>query len=143
MSVINVKVDLFNIELIENMGKILHLNLKKKWFDMIVSGEKKEEYREITGYWVQRLLLDMNGNKYSLKEAEKAAQSILHFIRDNKWDIHPDSIIKYDKIHFRNGYSKQAPVYKCNYWGLSVGLGRIELGAPRYPVFIIKLDNND
>ena len=41
MSVINVNVDLFNIELIENMRKILHLNLKKKWFDMIVSGEKK------------------------------------------------------------------------------------------------------
>lgn len=26
--------------------KILKLTLKKKWFDMIASGEKKEEYRE-------------------------------------------------------------------------------------------------
>ena len=25
----------------------LTLNVKKKWFDMILSGEKKEEYREI------------------------------------------------------------------------------------------------
>jgi len=25
----------------------LTLNIKKKWFDMILSGEKKEEYREI------------------------------------------------------------------------------------------------
>ncbi len=35
--------------------KILHLTLKKKWFDMILSGEKKEEYREIKPYWDKRL----------------------------------------------------------------------------------------
>lgn len=35
--------------------KILHLTLKKKWFDMIASGEKKEEYREIKDYWTKRL----------------------------------------------------------------------------------------
>jgi len=34
---------------------ILHLTLKKKWFDMIVSGEKREEYREIKPYWIKRL----------------------------------------------------------------------------------------
>jgi len=36
--------------------KILHLTLKKKWFDMIRSGIKKEEYREIKPYWRKRLL---------------------------------------------------------------------------------------
>jgi len=35
--------------------KILHLTLKKKWFDMILSGEKQEEYREIKPYWIKRL----------------------------------------------------------------------------------------
>jgi hypothetical protein len=35
--------------------KILHLTLKKKWFDMIASGEKREEYREIKPYWDKRL----------------------------------------------------------------------------------------
>ena len=35
--------------------KTLHLTLKKKWFDMILSGEKKEEYREIKEYWTNRL----------------------------------------------------------------------------------------
>lgn len=38
--------------------KVLHLTLKKKWFDMIASGEKKEEYREIKMYWAKRLLKD-------------------------------------------------------------------------------------
>ena len=32
----------------------LHLTLKKQWFDMILSGEKTEEYREIKPYWTNR-----------------------------------------------------------------------------------------
>lgn len=36
--------------------KILHLTLKKKWFDMILSGEKTDEYREIKPYWTKRLI---------------------------------------------------------------------------------------
>lgn len=35
--------------------RVLHLTLKKKWFDMIASGEKLEEYREIKPYWEKRL----------------------------------------------------------------------------------------
>lgn len=37
-------------------GKVLYLPLKKKWFDLIKSGEKKEEYREIKLYYEKRLL---------------------------------------------------------------------------------------
>ena len=33
---------------------MLTLPIKKKWFDMIKSGEKKEEYREIKQYWFTR-----------------------------------------------------------------------------------------
>lgn len=36
--------------------KILHLTLKKKWYDMIESGEKTTEYREDKPYWQKRLL---------------------------------------------------------------------------------------
>lgn len=35
--------------------KTLSLVLKKKWYDMIASGEKTEEYREIKPYWVKRM----------------------------------------------------------------------------------------
>ena len=35
---------------------ILHLTLKKKWFDLILSGKKTEEYREIKPYWEKRLM---------------------------------------------------------------------------------------
>lgn len=36
--------------------KILHLPLKKEWYEMIESGIKTEEYSEIKPYWKQRLL---------------------------------------------------------------------------------------
>lgn len=33
---------------------MLTLPIKKKWFDMIVAGEKKEEYRDIKPYYDTR-----------------------------------------------------------------------------------------
>ena len=36
-------------------SKILTLSLNKKWFNMIKSGQKREEYREIKPYWKVRL----------------------------------------------------------------------------------------
>jgi len=33
---------------------ILDLPLKAIWYDMIESGEKKEEYREHNSYWAKR-----------------------------------------------------------------------------------------
>lgn len=33
----------------------LDLVLKGKWYDMIESGEKPEEYRELTSYWTHRI----------------------------------------------------------------------------------------
>ena len=35
-------------------GRILHLTLKRKWFEMIAKGIKTEEYREIKPYWTKR-----------------------------------------------------------------------------------------
>lgn len=34
---------------------ILPLVLKKRWYDMIASGEKKEEYREHKEFWIKRI----------------------------------------------------------------------------------------
>ena len=35
---------------------MLTLPIKKKWFDMILLGEKTEEYREIKPYWTTRFI---------------------------------------------------------------------------------------
>jgi len=85
--------------------KTLHLTLKKKWFDMIVSGEKKEEYREIKPYWSKRLT---NG--------------------------------KYDRILFKNGYSRGCPSVMVALRDISQSLGIVEWGAPEGEmVYILRL----
>ena len=42
----------------------LKLVLKKRWFDLIESGEKKEEYRAITPYWCRRILTEDGKTKH-------------------------------------------------------------------------------
>ena len=37
------------------VSKILHLTLHRQWFDLILSGEKTEEYREVKEFWRRRL----------------------------------------------------------------------------------------
>lgn len=44
--------------------KILDLPLKAKWYEMIESGNKKEEYREIKKYWIGRLAKCGGRNSY-------------------------------------------------------------------------------
>ncbi len=61
---------------------MLTLQIKKKWFDMILSGEKKEEYREIKPYYITRFRKlfryeyyfnegkDLNEKRYSTDKKE-------------------------------------------------------------------------
>jgi hypothetical protein len=50
------------------MKKILHLTLKKQWFDAIKSGEKKKEYRNVTRWSIPRLWLENEPRPYDLIE---------------------------------------------------------------------------
>lgn len=36
------------------------LPIKKQWFDMILNGEKIEEYREIKTYWAKRIYSEVD-----------------------------------------------------------------------------------
>ena len=46
--------------------KVLTLTISKKWFDMILSGEKTEEYMWIKPYWVARLF-QCNSNIFDVR----------------------------------------------------------------------------
>lgn len=93
--------------------KVLHLILKKKWFDMIASGEKKQEYREIKDYWSKRL--------------------------NSK---HPYSFgcQNFDVVRFRNGYAKDAPKVTFVFNGSRIDYGNKDWGAePGKKYFVIEL----
>ena len=69
--------------------KILHLTLHRKWFDMIVSGEKKEEYREIKPYWDRRLSKEYDAilfkNGYQ-KNAPSVLVELLDVTKGQGWE---------------------------------------------------------
>jgi hypothetical protein len=92
--------------------RVLHYTLKKKWFDMELSGEKREEYREVTPYWKKRLYHIFYPKISQYRE--------------------------YDIVKVRNGYSKNASVFMRECLEITEGMGKPEWGAPDYPVFIIK-----
>ncbi len=86
---------------------MLVLPIKKKWFDMIKSGEKKEEYREIKTYWTSRF-------KNFLPRVSNFGKG--------KWICFQIIVI------FRNGYSYNSPSIKCK-CKLKLGHGKEEWGA--------------
>ena len=46
----------------QEVKKVLKLTLKKKWFDLMQSGEKKIEFRDPSD-WIFSRLLDENSNE--------------------------------------------------------------------------------
>ena len=53
--------------------KTLTLSLKRKWFDMIKSSEKKEEYREIKPYYTSRFTIQASDDYDLILSGEKSA----------------------------------------------------------------------
>ncbi|KAA0126424.1 hypothetical protein FY557_17390 [Chryseobacterium sp. SN22] len=48
----------------------LQLSLKKKWFDMTKARVKPEDYREITPYWLKRLMFYSSHGSFTLTNSE-------------------------------------------------------------------------
>lgn len=84
--------------------KILTLTVCKQWFDMIVSGEKNEEYREINPYWVRRIF----DTSRALVGADTISLALQHnVIRDRK-DIFKECGKVLTHVLFVNGYRKDS-----------------------------------
>lgn len=98
--------------------KILELPLKKEWYNMIESGEKREEYREIKPYWSKRFVgfdAPLLSHRYGYQHA---------------------NVKGYTHVRFRYGYTKRTMLYKID--EIIIERGNPYWGAPEYPVFIIK-----
>lgn len=110
--------------------KVLHLTLKKKWFDMILSGEKKEEYREIKDYWISRLVFGLS--------PEALEQWNSFNWKGGIWTM--ESPMDYDIVQFTNGYSKGSPSFKIKIQNIEIKWGKEKWGAEfGKPYFVISL----
>jgi hypothetical protein len=119
--------------------KTLHLTLTRKWFLMILSGEKQEEYRTIKEHWCRIFYECLN---VATPRRTQCRIFIPAYDRENngRCDLCSISQVhKYDIIEFRNGYSKDAPTMLVECKDIMTGVGRPEWGAPTEPVFILKL----
>lgn len=101
--------------------KTLKLTLKKQWFDMILFGQKTEEYREVKDYWKNRLLYSIG----CTFKGERLFETEFH---------------KFDFVEFTNGYNKKSPQVTLECKGIEIGTGKTEWGAiENETYFIIKL----
>lgn len=108
--------------------KTLDLTLKKAWFDMIVSGVKAEEYREIKEYWVKRLCIRHPNSVITGGDLKDKHLGIQY------------SIKQFDFVKFSNGYSKSCPQVTFFVSDIVIGEGNPLWGAePNIPYIIIKL----
>ena len=106
------------IDLFDLFEKILDLPLKKVWYEMIESGEKTEEYREIKPYWCKRFL-NMDTPLFSYRNG------------------YQESNVKgYTHVRFRYGYTKRTMTFNID--EITIGVGNPKWGAPEEEVFIIK-----
>ena len=90
----------------EMLPAVLRLTLKKKWFDMIAAGIKKEEYREVKRYWIQRL-----------------CNEVEYETNYGNWE---GVFKKFTHVEFKNGYGKNAPTMLVEFKGIRIGEAKPE-----------------
>lgn len=98
---------------------MLTLPIKKKWFDMIKDGIKKEEYREIKPYYDSRFSRLVPRINEDYPEYRKLKNIF--------------------SVRFRNGYSKTSPTIQCRV-ELKVDYGKEKWGAePNKQYYVLKI----
>lgn len=118
-------------------NRILDLSLKHRWYDMIASGEKTEEYREFSPYYANRLLYERN-------IGAKCWEETFDDVQKSPW-LRPKYLLyiygsrNYDAVRFHRGQGSPVTML-LEFEGLEIGKGKPEWGAPKdKDVFIIKL----
>lgn len=106
-------------------NKTLHLVLKKKWWNMIASGEKREEYREIKPHWLKRFCNPVTG---CCKDCRVCYKTIPY-----------DYTVKdFIFVCFHLGYTNTTMTFQIR--EIVIDKGREEWGAePNKEYFVIKL----
>lgn len=93
------------------MKKVLTLTVNKEWFSRILSGEKKEEYREIKPYWASRLV------NHQAKSGEVLFDEFGGYCRV----IGKLEYKQYTHVLFINGYRKDSPRIEKEIESITIG----------------------
>ena len=123
-------------------NSVLKLTLSCKWYDMIESGTKKEEYREIKPYWIGRIC-----RKKGKRLTKEECSTLCDIIKTNPLSFLA-AIIKegvtfhnYRMITFYRGVPYFSDNAKHMTWSIEstgIGIGDTNWGAPKYE-HVIKL----
>lgn len=108
------------------MKKVLTLTVNKEWFSRILSGVKKEEYREIKPYWVARLFYDRFG-KLSPVLVKELTDYIIKYGDTENFEAKNGievSFVPYTHVLFINGYGDDKP-------RIEKEIESIDIGKPR------------
>ena len=121
--------------------KTLTLSLKKPWFNMIKSGEKKEEYREIKPHYI-RQFIKLESLKYDLIRDYNFHKG---FDEGEINGIESDLLnLKYEVLYFSLAYPSRAEKEKWLTFKnprIRIGTGKTEWGAePGKLYFVISWD---
>ena len=120
--------------------RILHLTLKKKWFDMIASGGKIEEYRDIKPYWCSRLLfrIPVPWGGY-LSPFSDILKEDYDFKSWKNFTGGAPVFEKFIGVLFVNGYKSDSRKIYFKLESIHIGEGKYEWGAePGKKYFVIK-----
>lgn len=99
--------------------KFLTLTVSKQWFDMIVAGEKTEEYREIKPYWVARLFQN-NSNIVDVRNFASALAGRTDLLK-KYIDAQRIVLKQYTHVLFINGYCKDSPRIEKEIESITIG----------------------
>jgi len=134
--------------------KNLQLQLKKQWFEMTKSGEKTEDYREITEYWAKRLL-DINLSQEHIEGGVicELIEDLNSLNSDKKTHISAEECLYnfdckfkvFDSNTMTLGYPKSTDssrILKLEHKGIEIREGNPEWGAEKGKLyFVIKHGN--
>lgn len=116
------------------MENILHLPLKSEWYNLIESGTKTEEYREIKPYWIKRLCTKETISKLNVDSISNDRKALMTL-----YGMNIIQFKNFNKVKFTYGYTKKSMTFEVI--NITIGKGRKEWGAMDDLLFIIKLGN--
>lgn len=123
--------------MVEN-SRTIHLVLKHKWYDMIESGEKPEEYRDFTPYWCKRFFSYRRDDgvcvplRLKYKDLHDYQTQVYQLASDGKLAVTPQVVI------FQRAYPKNPPRMRFGIAEVNLGpCGKKEWGGDPGKWYII------